>query len=292
MSKMLPQTLLAAFLAIFAHTSVEGGGVMLINMRNAMMCGKQPIELSSYSYIQDDILAMWDGIENYARGVHDSTLNGWNDISGNNHSITQKSTSGTHPTWNDNALVLSTGNKFAYGNGDVIFTGKSAATFESVFDVTQTTYFIPIGAFRQNRQNIRIQINRQQASEGGVVIPVISNLTDGTKTGLAVIPTANWKYLYSNIFSGVITIDENNLVKFYANGELYVQFQLSVTFSSTYASRYGFAPFYDFDKLNDTWDRGTAKAHAFRLHGRVLTAAEIAANYAVDKARFNLPDAN
>jgi hypothetical protein len=31
--------------------------------------------------------------------------------------------------------------------------------------------------------------------------------------------------------------------------------------------------------------------HSVRLYSRALTADEIAANYAVDKARFNLPDA-
>ena len=31
------------------------------------------------------------------------------------------------------------------------------------------------------------------------------------------------------------------------------------------------------------------KVHSIRIYSRALTAAEIAANYAIDKARFNLP---
>ena len=34
---------------------------------------------------------------------------------------------------------------------------------------------------------------------------------------------------------------------------------------------------------------GTFKVHCIRLYSRALTADEIAANYAIDKARFNLP---
>ena len=34
--------------------------------------------------------------------------------------------------------------------------------------------------------------------------------------------------------------------------------------------------------------KGTMNCHAIRLYSRALTAAEVAANYAVDKARFNL----
>ena len=33
----------------------------------------------------------------------------------------------------------------------------------------------------------------------------------------------------------------------------------------------------------------TAKVRFLRFYNRVLTAAEIAANYAIDKERFNLP---
>ena len=33
----------------------------------------------------------------------------------------------------------------------------------------------------------------------------------------------------------------------------------------------------------------SGKFHCCRIYNRALTAAEIAANYAVDKARFNLP---
>ena len=39
---------------------------------------------------------------------------------------------------------------------------------------------------------------------------------------------------------------------------------------------------------NNSWGY-TGQYHCLRLYSRALTAAEIAHNYAIDKARFNLP---
>ena len=84
MRKTLVQTLLAAFCAILAHTPLEGGGVMLIGMRNAMLAGAG---LSAKSYIQDGLVAMWDGIENAGWGVHDPNATVWKDLSGNGYDL-------------------------------------------------------------------------------------------------------------------------------------------------------------------------------------------------------------
>lgn len=67
MRKTLPYALLAAFYAILLAAPLEGGGVMSIYMRNAMLAGggwKNP-------YVTDGLIAMWDGevFEDEARVV-------------------------------------------------------------------------------------------------------------------------------------------------------------------------------------------------------------------------------
>ena len=39
------------------------------------------------SYVQDGLIAMWDGIENAGVGVHDASATTWKDLSGNNNDL-------------------------------------------------------------------------------------------------------------------------------------------------------------------------------------------------------------
>lgn len=67
------------------------------------------------------------------------------------------------------------------------------------------------------------------------------------------------------------------------NNKAYINGELSVTGNSpTFQISYVGAP-------NQSANNVSGKIYALRIYSRVLTAAEIAANYAIDKARFNLP---
>ena len=39
---------------------------------------------TSASYVQDGLIAQWDGIDNAGTGVHDPTTNVWKDLKGHN----------------------------------------------------------------------------------------------------------------------------------------------------------------------------------------------------------------
>jgi hypothetical protein len=69
---------------------------------------------SASNYIQDGLVAMWDGVENAGLGEHNSRLNTWVDLTGN-HEVT---TTGT-PTWTKNALRLKSSNYFSFQNTDI-----------------------------------------------------------------------------------------------------------------------------------------------------------------------------
>ena len=53
---------------------------MLINLRNALMAGKRTP--TARDYVQDGLVAMWDGIENAGWGVHDAAATTWKDLVG------------------------------------------------------------------------------------------------------------------------------------------------------------------------------------------------------------------
>ena len=48
---------------------------MLINLRNALMAGKRTP--TAKDYVQDGLLALWDGIENAGWGTHDVNATTW-----------------------------------------------------------------------------------------------------------------------------------------------------------------------------------------------------------------------
>ena len=92
---------------------------------------------------------------------------------------------------------------------------------------------------------------------------------------------AYWDNNYSNVFwnsRAATVVRDGNLFSYYGNGVL----QQTATGSNVnYAN-----------SINVRCPRitsGTFKVHCIRLYSRALTADEIAANYAIDKARFNLP---
>ena len=72
--------------------------------RNALLSGGA--KLSAKSYVQDGLVAMWDGIENAGWGVHDASATTWTDLIGG---ITP--TANSTLTWGDDCINLA-GNKY------------------------------------------------------------------------------------------------------------------------------------------------------------------------------------
>jgi len=64
-----------------------------------------PPSSTSTSYRQTNLLAQWDGIENVARGSHDSTSTKWNDLSGNGWNSTLNE-AGKVNHWQDDSFLF------------------------------------------------------------------------------------------------------------------------------------------------------------------------------------------
>lgn len=230
-------------------------------------------------YVTDGLLLMWDGIWNAGGGEHDDELR-CVDISGNGH---------------DAAFPAG----WSLSEGGILKANKSIMWC----DRTSGDY---------------------DAMSGGYTLEVA--LTEGTDTNkggiLSVGPNCmvyryNASYVTgrcSNNYGGVgVDVPQTSLYYARASGTIHhLALAVDVTGSKTMQFIDGVlvatndggalggtttASLNAFQLSGNGWVKtsttdgldGTAIYHCARVYSRVLTADEIAANYAVDKARFNLP---
>ena len=225
---------------------------MLINMRNAMTAGGG---LSAKSYVQDGLVAMWDGIENAGWGTHDpnatvwknlmvdSPFGDWNiqgigdDYVAFNNSSQSKSISYNMPMTVEVRLFDST------LNGGVFLNFGGISDYSALANNGFLLPYFEAGG-RMDWYTKRLHVNSTKLTSCFTALPKSSNLT---------------------------VYRDGELLGSVTNTNSMIQSSLKI---GGYASK-----------------SISTKASYIRLYSRALTADEIAANYAVDKARFNLPDA-
>ena len=72
----------------------------------AAVVGFEAEAYTSASYVQDGLIAQWDGIENAGRGVHDANAATWVDLTGNGCDFPVQAYMGSQlKEWGDNSLV-------------------------------------------------------------------------------------------------------------------------------------------------------------------------------------------
>ena len=216
-------------------------------------------------YFEDVPIAAWDGIENAGFLVHDPAATVWKDLSGNGNDLTQTGTVNT--TWENDACVFDKNR----GMGMTSFPAAKDAvlsknwTLEVVFSITST--------------------NNVNGSLFGLGVPQHRTLFVYVNAGVEI-----QSALFEN--TDVIPIGENSLNqvnhlaitgdgRVYVNGEFYTQ-----RISSTNEPR---STSFNIGYLPQIKNYMIGKINAIRFGGENLTADEIAHNYAIDKARVNLP---
>ena len=238
---------------------------MLINLRNALMAGKRTP--TAKDYVQNGLVAMWDGIENAGWGVHDAGATTWKDLVGN--------------------LDWTLGPATSYEWTPSSFKAKDqyAATRDFIDDSNVST--IEFCA-------------KLLSSPGGNVAFIIlgrSSLTSGAPYyGLLARNSANVKALMGcrSFFTNTVTEFLNIPATFSFPGFAALLAQAYFNGVPRDASGYNTLDY-------SASSRGTVariggilsqsypiEVNNIRLYSRALTASEIAANYAIDKARFGL----
>ena len=213
-------------------------------------------------YVTDGLVAMWDGEWNAGGGVHDANATVWKDLVGTNDLRLYGNCA-----FADNRLILSRSDSdAAYVKADdaTVVSSANGMTIEYVFrpvgfhNYSALVQFLP---YSQSREGWIYSDGRCVPLRWGSGKGVFLVSNDEDVYAAAVIDNSNFKMKYYKnaveTSSGIVAANktENCTMSFFGeNGYFF-------------------------------W----GDAYAMRLYNRALTAAEIAANYAIDKARFNLP---
>lgn len=205
--------------------------------------------LSAKSYVQDGLVAMWDGIENAGWGVHDANATTWKDLIGN---LDFTITSGA--TWGANSLDKLTGTGgLASRSGSTSYSTLEFVAYRAggniaVLSFGNAIYNVWCGETEFENGKTSGRTGRAVGFPVGETHHVAFTFVDG--------------YNSTSYKDGVAVPDRNS--------SDYYNFGFTIGGQTT--GRYFNGSFY-----------------TIRLYSRSLTAEEIAHNYAIDKLRFNLP---
>lgn len=209
-------------------------------------------------YVQNGLVALWDGIENAGWGVHDSSTTTWKDLIGS-LDITLK-----------NAQIFD----------DHVYFSKNAcglAQFNLQFGCIEAVLSKSVNTSEQSKDAVIVSMYSQYSGYG--INAPLGKVTDTYDSGSAPYVSITNGELFS------VTLNKNGATTTEIAKNGVIGSDGTVASGSRYASGHnaingggdGLA------RLSDLWFR------CLRVYSRNLTAAEIAANYAIDKERFNLP---
>ena len=244
---------------------------MLINMRNGLMSGGG---LSAKSYVQDGLVAMWDGIENAGWGVHDANATTWKDLTGNEYDVNLSSAA----KFVDNAMEVTAlqtnvaiGTK-AMPRNDNGYHYEIVCSYDGTLSNKGIVIFTGGGGDSTIAYSSVVLYAWAQYSRKGFVFG-----------NPATLYRANTDYTFTGVHQGSGTHDFSSYDGVVSD---------AVSFSNTIITRLTRSAV-AFGTGEDATTRMPVgfRVHALRIYQSRLSEADRLANYAVDKARFNLPDA-
>ena len=214
-------------------------------------------EKSGYTardYVQDGLIAMLDGIENAGFGTNDANTTVWVDLSGNGNDVNVDL---TQASWEDGFLKV---------------TGTTCTRDEEITNIaTLEVLFRDTSEYSYPNNNGPFFVLGERK---GPCCLWYEHVAGGSKMGLTAISSNDAKLRYI-LASRSYTY---NPLSYYVNGEqmpLYYPPNTLADAVGCKATAVGGKPI---------------EIYHVRAYSRALTADEIAHNYAIDKARFNLPD--
>lgn len=231
---------------------------------NIGMFGKH--KPTARDYVQNGLISMWDGIENAGWGVHDPNATVWKDLIG----VNDFDLSACQYEINKNSITVTGGEAVA----QYLDKGR-AETAEAVVSLQYTpTVYQPV-EFLSWPENNTNGYQRNFGLSQEMRPPSLSTGSSGVaKTTFDFRPVANVPFSISAYYIK----NQSNANSCFVDSE-----------RKNAGVDYHYAPL-QIDALK-IWNRnGTTNPTVFnfRFYNRELTPAEIAANYAVDKARFGL----
>lgn len=230
---------------------------MMIAARNAfLMSGGAPTPWQN-PYITDGLVAMWDGEWNAGGGVHDATATTWADLAGS--------------------------------VGDAVFNRTGATFGDMAVNFNNTTSRLQSPVYSISNMVLTMELVARRT--GGASRGEIGALWENPWFGIN-LRNANVRFTFGtdiDYYRNVSEAQTYTLIRYSGDNRFYAGATLLGT------SNLGITPM-NTGKLGiGAWQSSVSSItkvsgdiYSIRLYSRALTAAEVAANYAVDAARFGL----
>ena len=209
-------------------------------------------------YVQDGLVDMWDGIENAGWGVHDPNATTWKDLVGNNDATPVDET-------------------YSWGSDSFMCNGIGL-----------------VSAYSSDFQSVEVVVKVQKDSQPTTYCPIFGTLSESNAKGVFWLPSINYLRFYNGTSNSLSTTETElkgtfSAVSVSPNTIVFKDAEIKNTKKVGYWNNVGFKQnFFNIGGSGANY-KCFAEIKCVRVYDRVITAAEIAANYAVDKARFNLP---
>ena len=246
----------------------------------AFLYGADKIPVETNRYVQDGLIAMWDGKENAGVGLHDPNATSWVDlVAGMVIPFVDSSAYNRTYYWRDYYIEMD-----GYRTAPVVSTTDavkqalaSDCTIELVADVGLNQGSVST-LFAYDATSAGFLARNSYTSNSGQTSAVFNN-------------NFMWRFarpLFKSYSCGgtsdFYTVHDSVTI----NGTSGTHYHLNVDgtiHTDTWTANAGNQD----SSLSEILCSNRIKAYACRIYSRALTATEIAANYAIDKARFNLP---
>jgi hypothetical protein len=242
--------------------------------------------LSAKDYVQDGLVAMWDGIENAGWGVHDASATVWKDLVGGMDVVSDTPLADGVRHWESDAFVFDA----IQGEGLVGVPNNELKDAIENCVLTVDSAFYTNGTGSNN--TCILQVSNGALVDGLLFATVNSTgidsgISDGWAVSRArVVFGNNWGFNNKKIYA---------FYKCNGNvGELLVNCDGMTSNTNTLSPPVSQGQLANSLYLGSySWPAGRKRVfmggiHSVRIYNRALTAEEIAHNYSIDKARFGL----
>ena len=232
-----------------------------------LAAGAGEVGYTSASYVQDGLIAQWDGIDNAGTGTHDSDATVWKDLVGE---CDMTLTANGH--WaNGNALSVT--------NAGAVGTGAAPAykTIEIVYKMTDKNGRILFASGHAAANGKLAQLVCFSAISGNS----LAGFFDGTGTSST--RYARYNFDATTVCSMSAVHEDGVVSTVYLNGIIDMYQKLDTNWGL------GDGKIMVGDRASSGSGYGwTGEVYAIRLYSTVLTKEQVAANLAVDAARFGV----
>ena len=256
----------------------KSGGKFLKLFGDRKMMKPMP---TARDYVQDGLIAMWDGIENAGWGIHDANATVWKNLVGTEDMVLNQSFE--YDIYNDSMLFRDDNRSGSRARSQMSITMTEDMTIEGmmlipnarpIWDVRMCIgllYDIKTGVFPFARGVTSIPSLKYTASYNDNSDRYFGNPKVGETVSSSIVfrrAAKSFDGYYNGEFVSTIGSQEDNWL-----GDNIV-----------------LHPVFIYKQLSDTMIGCDFRINYMRIYSRALTTEEIAHNYAIDKARFNLPD--